>query len=453
MMPLPTYRQLVIRLLRFSLPLSAAGIVNTLGNVIVVLFVARLGRAPLAAAALAFQTFLPIMTVVNGSLYGVGILIGHQRGADRESAVGETVRNGLWFSLLLVIPSILLFWHGHQLLHLFRQDPAVVELTRGYFHYAALSLLTNALLMLVGQFYVGIGNARFSLVSTALRLPFLILLSYVLILGKWGFPQMGLAGVMAAAFYVQLAFCVVLLVYMGLHKEVKKYAVFAFPLLNVALLKKLIMLGLPIGLQFGSELAAIAIGVYFMGHFGVVPLATVQIISQYFVIVVMFVLGLSQGVSVLISTALGEKNIALIKRLQHASLGIIGATGFIALLVFTSVPTLLLSPFIDVHAQQNLPIVTLAKPLFIVAAVILWFDGLRNILSACLRGWHQSHYPMWVGMLSLWLITLPVGYWVGFHWYVGPIGLRIGASTGYIVATIILARRLFNITKSAELST
>jgi MATE family multidrug resistance protein len=84
----------------------------------------------------------------------------------------------------------------------------------------------------------------------------------------------------------------------------------------------------------------------------------------------------------------------------------------------------------------------LATLFFIISIFGLFFDGIRHLISGALRGLHDSKAPMRIGILSLWLISLPLCYLVGFTFHLGPIGLRVAFITGFIVAAILLWRRM-----------
>jgi Na+-driven multidrug efflux pump len=49
---------------------------------------------------------------------------------------------------------------------------------------------------------------------------------------------------------------------------------------------------------------------------------------------------------------------------------------------------------------------------------------------------------MKIGVVSMWLISLPLSYLCGFVVYKSPIGLRMGFISGFIVAVVMLLIRL-----------
>lgn len=427
----------------FALPISISMFINMLANFGAMFMVAKLGEKELAAGALAVSTYMTFSMVLL-IFYAVGILISYSRGQERPpNEIGEIVRSALWLALSLTLPIGLLLWNADKLLILFKQESELVSLTRGYFHFAALSMLPTLLGMVIGQFYTGIGYPRIGMLISMFVTPAVLLLSYGFILGNFGFPQLGLAGVSCSLLIVQCftTSCMVIFLFIG--KNAKKYDIFSgriWPTFSVY--KNIFTLGCPIGLQFGGELAAMTVATYFMGHFGVTALAASQIVSQYSMLVVMIILGISQAVSMLVSTAYGKQNIVLIKQYIFSAFVVLSIAFLFVAGVFFLLPLQLIQFFGGQHNAQNGELVRLAVPFFMLAVITLYADGFRNIFSGALRGVHDSKAPMYIGTLCLWFISIPLCYLIGFLFHHGPLGLRVGFMSGFIIAAVLLGLRV-----------
>lgn len=434
----------IIKIVKFASPISAGALVNMVASFVAMLFVAQLGKFHLAAAALATTTFMTIMTISITIFYAVSILISHCLGQEKSHAeIGNIVKNGFWLAIILFIPNCIVLWNINKVLLLFGQDQQLILLSVPYFHYAALSMLPTLICAVILQFYTGIGKPKFTLIVTLINLPMMILLSYILIFGKFGFPQMGLAGVTCAGLIVQSALTIGLLFYLFLTDSVKHYQLFSGQLLpNMSISKHIFKLGFPIGIQFGGELAALTVSTYMMGLFGVVALAASQIVSQYSLLIIMITLGLSQAVSVLTSNAYGQHDFISIKKYMTAAMIILCILFVIITLLFVSIPTVLIRPYINIFDPSNDALIHLTIIFFIIEAVFLLVDGMRNLFSSVLRGLHDSKTPMHAGIICLWLISLPVSYYVGFHMSDSPIGLRIGFMSGFLIAALYLWFRI-----------
>ena len=436
----------IYKIADFAMPISMGMLINMISGFVAMVLVAKLGRVELAAGALAIPTFITILTVFSTIFYALSILIGHYKAQEKPPLeIGQLIKNGFLLAIILSIPANLICWNIDKILLLFRQDQILVALTHRYFIYAGLAMIPTLLGSVMFQIFLSMGKPRVMMFVSLLTLPAMVLLSYGLILGKAGLPQMGLTGVSCASFIAQTLACIGIVIYMRNQQEIKDYAIFSgSPWPTWSLCKAIFSLGLPIGIQFGAELAALAVATYFMGYFGVVPLAASQISSQYSMLVVMVTLGISQAVSVLTSEAYGKNDFQLVKDYAIAAMIILLGIFIIVFGLFFLMPKQLIRVFVDIYNPINQDLIHLATQLLIIAAVWQLVDGARNLLSGSLRGMHDSKAPMHIGVSCLWLISLPICYLVAFNFHGGPIGLRLGFITGFVIAVVLLYMRIKN---------
>lgn len=431
------------KLTLFAIPVSASMLVNMISSFAAMFMVAKLGKEELAAGALALSTYITV-AMVSCIFYAVGILTSHMRAEGKPAAeIGALVKAGLWLGFVLAIPTALLLWNVNYVLLFLGQDPQLVKLTVGYFHFAAFLIFPMLLGMVMGQFYTGMGHPKFNLYISIVILPIIILLSYGLILGKLGLPKLGLAGVSCANLIIFTVLFLAESAYLLVASQVSHFKVFTGTFLpHREFCKKILNLGFPIGVQFGGELAAMAAATYFMGYFGVIPLAAGQVVSQYAMLVVMIFLGLSQALSVLVSEAYVQKDHALILQYIKSSLIILTVFFVFVFLVFIFASEYLIDFFVSKKDIHDPALVHLAMIFFVIAGFTLYFDGMRNLFSSALRGLHDSKAPMIIGVVCIWLISVPASYIAGFVLHFGPVGLRIGFMIGFIVPVLWLWQRI-----------
>lgn len=434
----------IYKVAMFALPISASVLIYMCSNFVAMFFVARLGQLQLAAAALAITTYLTIMTIVTTVFYAIAILISNYKAQGKSFIeMGALVKNGLWLAAVFTILSAIILWNMDQLLLLFRQDPQLVKLTHDYFHYAALVMLPTLMTTVIVQFYTGIGKPHFTFITASISLPVMVVLSYALVLGKFGCPQLSLAGVSCAAFIVQSVMCVCLLTHMFMNPQLESFHIFSGKFLpNLSLCKIIFTLGMPIGMQFGSELAAMTAATYLTGYFGVVALAASQIVAQYNMLIVGMTIGLSQATSMLISSAYGKGDTTLVKQYIKSAILILLFIFTWVLTLFYITPHYLISLYINISDPNNSALVKLATYFFMISGIMLFVDAIRNIFSDGLRGLHDTKTPMLISSASLWVVSLPACYFFGFVCHGGPIGLRVGFASGFFVAAWVLWKKL-----------
>jgi MATE family multidrug resistance protein len=83
-------------------------------------------------------------------------------------------------------------------------------------------------------------------------------------------------------------------------------------------------------------------------------------------------------------------------------------------------------------------IIAAGATLLRVAAFFQLFDGLQVVATGALRGAGNTHTPMFCHFAGYWLIGLPAGALLCFHFGLGAPGLWMGLSAGLILIGIIL---------------
>jgi len=212
--------------------------------------------------------------------------------------------------------------------------------------------------------------------------------------------------------------------------------------IDFPLCKKILLLGIPIGVQFSAEIMAMTIATYFLGEFGVDALAASQIVGQYAVIIIMIILGFSQALALLISRDFHNNNVSHVKHYFWAAILPLGLCLVVIGYFFIGHPILLMRLFVTTNLANHVEIYYLGTAFFAIAFAFLTIDSLRNLLSGALRGMHDSKTPMRIGVLCLWFISLPFCYVVGFWLHGGPIGLRLSFILGFALACFWLWVRL-----------
>lgn len=423
----------------FAAPIIGTQLVGILPQVVAMYFVANLGKHELAAGALATSSFITMIATGASFFNAMSILISHRKEKNAMSDVGSLFMHGMGFALILGIILGFLLWHMDKILVLFGQDPGLIALTHGYFHFAAFSIPLMLLLTNISQFYIGMGQPRVAFILSLCNAPLSIFFSYTFVLGHFGAPILGLTGIMCASLITQLIMLSIMLIVFSASKKTKQILQhMSDHTVNIALCKKIIGLGLPISVQVGSELVAIAIITYFMGWFGTDALAATQIVNQYVLLAIMLYIGFSSAISIVTSRAYANNDVALIREYSLTGIALMSIFFVVIALVFIFFPIPLIDLFLDNTHVHHKEIVTLGKAFFIIAIFTNYADSIRYITAGAYRGLQDSKKPMFVGMFCLWLISISSSYLLGIKLHVGPIGVRLGIGIGIICATLYL---------------
>jgi MATE family multidrug resistance protein len=96
-------------------------------------------------------------------------------------------------------------------------------------------------------------------------------------------------------------------------------------------------------------------------------------------------------------------------------------------------------------------VIAIAVGLLELAALFQLSDGLQVAAAGALRGLADTRAPMLVTFVAYWLVGLPLGYALAFHAGLGARGMWIGLIAGLTLAGLLLAARLWRVTRDRRL--
>ena len=210
----------------------------------------------------------------------------------------------LTFSLSLIVTLIVLLF-SDTLFTALIPDIDVKNEAQSYFNWRIWGLSALSLNIIYRAFYNGVKSPYFYL-SVLLGTHILnIFLNYGFIFGKMGFPKLAISGA-ALASTISLAFGTI--AYTILTRLKFKFRIRILVTENLSLLKKIITLGFPLGLQELTFASAFMAFTWIVGMLGYIQVAIANVI----VTLIIFIWCLSYSFSVttqtLVSEAFGQSN-------------------------------------------------------------------------------------------------------------------------------------------------
>lgn len=426
-------------LLRLAVPI----IVSQLGmigmNTADTIMVGPLGATPLAAAGLGSAIHSFLFTVSIGVIVGMAPLVSQAFGAGDLLQCRRTLVQGLWLSLLLSVPAVLLHLVGHEISLMLGQAPEVATLTGSYLRAIALSLPAIFLFMAYRQFLEGMGIAKPTMVFTFLGLALNIGANRVLIYGVGDvIPAMGLVGSGWATTVVRWSMVLGLVAYVSARAHLHPFTGISLRI-DTLLLSRIARIGAPSGLQFGLEVGLFAFAAVMMGWLGPLQLAAHQVTINIAATTFMVALGVSLAGSIHVGQHIGAGRADAMRQAVLATYTL--AVGFMALcaLVFVLAGDVLVDLYTDDTA-----IIALGSQLLLVAALFQVFDGAQVAGVSVLRGAADTRVPMIVAAMGYWGVGMPIGYLLSFRFGLGPVGVWIGLSAGLAAVAVLLGWRAYH---------
>ena len=265
-------------------------------------FLGRVGEVELGASALAGVYYLAIFMLGFGFSTGVQIMIGRRNGEGNYTAIGELFNQGFVFQFLLATFIFFATRFGSPLLlrHLI-DSPQVYEATLEYMNRRIFGLFFSFTALMFRAFYVGIADTRTLTANSLVMVGTNVVLNYILIFGKLGFPALGIAGAAIASVLAEVTSLLFFIVYTGLKIDRQKYRLYRFHRIEIHLLKRI--LGISIWTMVQAFISISTWFLFFIAveHLGERPLAITNVLrnisSLFFIIVSAFATTASSLVS------------------------------------------------------------------------------------------------------------------------------------------------------------
>jgi multidrug resistance protein, MATE family len=428
--------------IQLAVPLASAQVAQSMTGFIDTVMMGRLGQEALAAGGLASLTFVVLLSIASGVVMGVSPLVAEAYGAGKKTRIEQIARQGLWLSLLIAIPMMFLVGHMDTLMIKFGQAVNIVNLANSYLDVMLWGLFPAVGFAMLRGVVSGLSQARPIMAIVIGGTLFNIVGNYTLGYGKFGFPQMGLAGLALSSALTHWIMFLSLAIYILKHEQLKNYRLFQnLHHIRPTILQELLWLGAPIGIAAALENGMFAVVTYLMGILGTDVLAAHQIVLQTIVVIFMVPLGMSFATTARVGQWLGQQNKEGMRRAGYVSIssGVIFMT-LMAIVLLTH-SRQVIGLYLDINNPENAKVLALATPMLTVAAIAQILDSVQKTTYGALQGLQDTRVPVILGLLAFWGIGLTSGYFLGFHFGFGGTGLWLGQSVGVAVSAICFISR------------
>ncbi|KXI49630.1 MULTISPECIES: MATE family efflux transporter [Bacillus cereus group] len=420
----------------FLVPLLLSNVLQSVGQLFGMVVVGRwLGVNDLAAISAFFPLFFLLVSFVIGIGSGSSILIGQAFGAKNEDRLKAIVGTTLTFTFIIgVVLAIVGSIFAMDIMRLMGTPENIIEIS---VHYARILFISMPILFLYfayTTFMRGTGDSKtpfyFLIVSTALNM----ILLPILIFGWLGAPKLDVYGAAYASVISTVITFIVMLVYLKkknhplqLDSTVRKYL-----RMDWGLLKLLLRLGIPASINMIlvslSEIAVIA----FVNRYGSDATAAYGVVNQVASYVQMPAVSLGITVSIFAAQSIGANQFDRLQKVVKAGIimnYVIGGVLISLIYLFSrDILALFLTSQTTIEIAHSLVMITLWSYLIF---------GHAQIISATMRASGTVLWPTVIGVVSIWLVEVPVAYYLSYHTSLGIEGIWIGYPTAFIVSLIL----------------
>lgn len=396
-------------MISIALPITLQNLVASSVNMLDTLMITSLGEESIAAVGLANQVFFFYAVTVFGVATGSSIFISQFWGKKDTKNIGRVL--GISLAIVCVLGTVFTLAAlivPDFIMKIFSNDKEVIRLGADYLRVVSLSYIITGISFSYAVASRSIGQAKMPMAVSMISFVTNVLFNYLLIFGKFGFPQLGIKGA-AYGTLIARAVEIALILYSIYSNKMnplaqninnmtdwtgdftKKYFKTAYPvILNEAFW------------SLGTVLYSIA-----YAKIGTEAAAAVQILNTVQNIFMVMTRGLANACTVMVGNKIGadEEETAV----EYAnSFMILSAVLGLALGIMLFITT---DGILMFFRNLTPGLHTASKKLLIVLAVFFSIKSLNGtMIVGVLRGGGDTKFSMILEMGAVWLVGVPLAF-------------------------------------------
>ncbi len=431
-------------MIRLGGPAVLSSVLFTLYNLTDAFFIGRLPCGAPQAVMAGIQISWPFIWFLVSFIGGfvgavVSALVSQNIGADRPKDANVALNQVFTISVIAtVVLGIVGYTLMPQILRLFIREATVTEQATMYMRIIFLGLPTMMIPQLFSGALQATGNTLTPLLVTFVGVALNIPMDAALVLGWWGFPQLGISGAAIATVIAQAVSTLIFLA-LFLRKRSTLHLDRSAMKVQFAWVRKSFSIGAPAA--FGNSSVALGFVIMMLGigklDNAVAALSGYGVADRVFGLLFIATDGLGIGITTMIGQALGAglrdrtREVAR-KGVQALLLIVVAEAGFV---YFARMP--LLQVFIRGNAAGAAESLREGARFIELFAASMPFLSAFFAAQAIYRGSGHNVPSMILGILRLWVFRIPLSFLFAFALGMGSDGVWIGMSASNVLSGLV----------------
>jgi putative MATE family efflux protein len=415
-----------------SWPTIISSTIFMIGPMIDMIWVGKLGSAAIAGVGISGMAVMVINSAGMGLNTGNRALLARFIGAKDNKSANHVAQQSfvisVLFAILMASIGILL---AEKILKIMGVKPDVVKQGADYLRIMFVGSITMTVMTMATGIMQASGDAVNPMkVSVGIRIFHMALCPF-LVFGWWIFPSLGVKGAATSNVISQGIGGAILLWYLFAGKTRLKMSIKNF-YFDGNIIWRIIKIGFPSSITGMERTFANLLLMWLVVPFGTASVAAQSLSERIDGMVNMPAMGLGQATGVLAAQNLGANQPDRAER-----------TTWIAVLWFSAV-TFTGSIVIFFFAEHIVHVFNKEQELVDITAHFLRINivsylvfGVAVVLMNSLNGVGDTSIPMWTTMLTLWLVQVPVAYFLSKMTGLGVYGIRWGIVSGIVIRAAV----------------
>jgi len=404
---MPSSRRSLKQVIWLALPIMAGMASQSLINLVDAIFVGQLGEIPLAAVGVGAYLNFVATALIIGISSSVQAMVARRRGQQREDLMAAPLGKGLVLAFAVGIALTLIFWQlAPTLVAMMLSDAESQAIAREYLQIRVLGISLVAANFAYRGYWNGRGRSMIYLRTLIAYHSLNVLLTWLLVFGHWGFPELGPAG---AAWGTTLALLTGTLLYTA---QTARPAVSQglFRIGDGGSFRDVLRLAIPHSLQQFFFAMGIATLFWIIAQLGMREVAIAHVLVNLALFLILPAVGIGMASTTLVSQSLGEGNPEQARRFGWQVVGLA-----LVLLACLALPMLLAPTAVLGLFLHNPDIIAMGTTPLRMTAIAVVLDAVGIVLAQALLGAGANRTVLKVSISLQWGLLLPLA------WLLGPV--------------------------------
>ncbi|MDD3295811.1 MAG: MATE family efflux transporter [Candidatus Omnitrophica bacterium] len=370
------------------------------------MFLSRLGPEYMNAAMAGGLTAFMMMTFFLGLIGYTTALAAQYLGSGKKDKCAVTVSQAAIIALV-AYPLILSCRPlAHGLFEFMGIIPGQLALQKIYFDILLWAVFVSLLRNCLSGFFSGIGKTKIVMISAFAAMLVNVVINYVLIFGKLGFPALGIRGAAYGTIAGGVSGLIILLVsYLGKTNR-REYKVLKSLYFDKTVMTRLLWFGYPAGLEMFLNLLAFDIVIMIFHSAGAIAATAATIVFNWDMVSFVPLLGVEVGVMSLVGRYMGARDPDTAHKVTMSGLKMGAAYSAIVFVLFFGFPQFLTEIF---RPSNSASVFIAAKPVIVfmirLASIYVLVEAMIVVFIGALRGAGDTFWAMLISVSLHWVLV------------------------------------------------
>lgn len=323
-------------------------------------FLGRVGEIELGASAIAGIFYLAIFMIAFGFSIGTQIMIARRNGEGDYHSIGSLFYQGMYFQIGLATAIFLLSYAFSPLiLKKIISSPAIYEAAIDYLHWRVFGAFFSFIAVIFRAFFVGTTQTKTLTLNSTVMVLSNVVFNYILIFGKFGFPELGIAGAAIGSSLAELVSLIFFIVYTRRKIDFRKYGLDVIPHFDPKALRHMLRISFWTMLQNFISLSTWFLFFLYVEHLGERALAITNIVRGVSGILFMITVAFASTCGSLVSNLIGAGHTDKVPALINRHIRLTYCFVLPVAMLFCLMPETILGVYTDISVLRESAITSL----------------------------------------------------------------------------------------------